>query len=177
MNKKELRARLKDIRSAIVPADEAERVRNNFLQNVKLPDGTKIATYVPTQSELNIDKLNRALGYAGYKLCLPVIQEDGSLIFREWNIYTELVQNKFGIFEPSPAGASVSPDIIIIPTLGFNKKKYRLGYGGGYYDRTLKYSKATRVAVAYAAQELKEDFQEQHDVPLDMVITEKNVII
>jgi 5-formyltetrahydrofolate cyclo-ligase len=176
LDKKELRTKLKNIRGAIVPADECEKIRNSFLQNVQLTASTVVATYIPFQSELNIDKLNRALGYAGYKLCLPAIQDGGTLAFREWNIYTELAPNKFGIPEPKEGLEDITPDIIIMPMLGFNKAKYRLGYGGGYYDRTIiNYPQALKVGVAYAAQEIAEDFQQPHDVALNLIITENMV--
>jgi 5-formyltetrahydrofolate cyclo-ligase len=175
LDKKELRTKLKILRSQITPTDEDEKVRNNFLKNVPLNPSRIIATYIPTQSELNVDKLNRALGYAGYKLCLPAIQDNGTLAFREWTIDTELAPNKFGILEPQPNLQDVTPDIIIMPLLGFNAGKYRLGYGGGYYDRTIININALKVGVAYAAQEVKESFQQPHDVPLDLIITEKMV--
>ena len=178
MDKKELRTKLKTLRSQITPTDEAERIRNNFLKNVSLNSASVIATYIPTQSELNVDKLNRALGYAGYKLCLPAIQENGTLLFREWNINTELTANKFGILEPTEGLENITPDIIILPILGFNFAKYRLGYGGGYYDRTIiNLPNALKIGVAYAAQEVKDSFQQQHDVALDMIITEEKIFL
>ena len=174
MDKKELRAKLKTLRSQIIASDQAERVRNNFLKNISVSPASIIATYIPTQSELNIDKLNRALGYIGCKLCLPCLDVSG-LVFREWGIYTELTPNKFGILEPNQKSKIKNPEIIIVPTLGFNPAKFRIGYGGGYYDRTFVSSKALKVGVAFAAQLVTENFQEAHDIPLDLIITEESV--
>lgn len=172
--KKDLRQKLKTLRSQIEPGTCGEVIRDSFLKVVKPAEGAVVATYAPVGSELSVEKLNRALGYSGYKLCLPCIGDDG-LVFREWGINTEMTTNKFGISEPNQKSEIRNPKYIIIPVLGFNAKKYRIGYGGGYYDRTLKNSDALKVGVAYAAQEVTEDFQEAHDVPLDMIITEEKI--
>ena len=114
------------------------------------------------------------MGYAGYKLCLPCITGK-QLQFREWDTQTEITENKFGIKEPGENSKTLNPEIILVPILGFNAKKFRIGYGGGYYDRTFENSRALKVGVAYAVQEIKESFEEAHDIPLDMIITEKRI--
>lgn len=175
MGKKELRTKLKNLRGKIIAGDAPEKIRDSFLKKVQPNEGARIATYIPYGSELSVDKLNRALGYAGYKLSLPTITDENGLLFREWDIHTRMVKNRFGILEPHSDSLISEPEIVIIPLLGFNAWRFRLGYGGGYYDRTLENSKALKVGIAYAGQEVEENFQEDHDVQMDMVITEKKI--
>ncbi len=65
--------------------------------------------------------------------------------------------------------------MILVPCVGFNKKKDRLGHGGGYYDRYLKDCKALKIGIAFEAQKTEADLKEENDITLDMIITEKDV--
>jgi 5-formyltetrahydrofolate cyclo-ligase len=174
MNKKELRNHFKELRANINIPLAPELIRNNFLQNAKPKAGNVIGTYSPFGSELDVGKLNRALVYLGAKLCLPTIV-DGGMVFKEVGIDTKLITNKYGILEPEDSSMTYEPSTIIIPILAFNPAKYRLGYGGGYYDKYLSQHKATKIGVAYDAQKTLESFEEPFDIKLDMIITEKSV--
>ena len=111
-------------------------------------------------------------------VCLPVVLgDDLPLELRLWEQGTPLYEAGFGTLAPSELAPQVEPDVILMPLLGFDSRGTRLGYGGGYYDRTLeKLRKKPRlIGLAFAAQELEIVPREAHDVPLDMVITEQGV--
>jgi len=93
---------------------------------------------------------------------------------RVWEDGTPLYEAGFGTLAPSELAPQAEPDVMLVPLLGFDKFGTRLGYGGGYYDRTLArmHKKPKLVGLAFAAQELDIIPREDHDVPLDMVVTE-----
>jgi 5-formyltetrahydrofolate cyclo-ligase len=90
-----------------------------------------------------------------------------------------MVQGACGVYEPSPAAPAVIPEGVLVPLLAFDAVGYRLGYGGGYYDRTLAFLRRTgrvlAIGVAYAGQEMTTLPREAHDAPLDMVLTERGI--
>src|SRR4051812_2511278 len=109
-------------------------------------------------------------------VCLPVVLgEDQPLEIRLWEQGAALYEAGFGTLAPSELSPQVEPDVIVMPLLGFDKRGTRLGYGGGYYDRTLeRLSKRPRlVGIAFAAQEIDLIPHEPHDIPLDMIVTEQ----
>jgi 5-formyltetrahydrofolate cyclo-ligase len=109
---------------------------------------------------------------------LPVvIGPEEPLELRLWEQGTALYPSGFGTLAPSELAPRAQPDLVLMPLLGFDKAGTRLGYGGGYYDRTLAgMSKKPRlIGLAFAAQELDEIPREAHDVPLDAVVTETGV--
>src|SRR5690348_310693 len=109
-------------------------------------------------------------------VCLPVVLGDGEpLSLRLWEPHAPLYEAGFGTLAPSEFAPAVEPDLIIMPLLGFDARGTRLGYGGGYYDRTLeRLSKRPRlIGLAFASQEIASIPRELHDVPLDAVVTEQ----
>jgi|TARA_B110000881_G_C18469189_1_gene460429 5-formyltetrahydrofolate cyclo-ligase len=101
------------------------------------------------------------------------------LIFRTWCPGDELQNASFGTLEPSKDKTELEPDVILAPLLAFDSRGFRLGYGGGFYDRTLeKLRKKKRVSVygiAYAAQEMDQVIKGPYDQPLDGIVTELGV--
>jgi len=107
-----------------------------------------------------------------------VVVGDGQpLELRRWEQGAALYPAGFGTLAPDELAAVVEPDVILMPLLGFDKHGTRLGYGGGYYDRTLgRISKKPRlIGFAFALQEFDHIPRGPHDVPLDAVVTEKGV--
>ena len=98
------------------------------------------------------------------------------LLFRTWRKGDPLIVHPFGMHEPPESAARVTPDVLLIPLLAFDAKGTRLGYGGGFYDRTLA-SLATKraIGIAYSGQEVAELPCHDHDHPLDSVVTENGV--
>ena len=119
-------------------------------------------------------------------LSLPVIDtKTKSMNFKKWIPNDILTQGPFGIMEPDKTQISISPQILVVPMLSFDKEFHRLGYGGGYYDKsiiTLKkhFNKEKKffitIGLAYSIQEEKKIPIEKHDMRLDYIITEKEVL-
>ncbi len=112
---------------------------------------------------------------------MPVAVGRGEpLVFRAWTKDTVLVRGLYGILEPSSDAEEVEPDIVLVPLAAFDRRGHRLGYGGGYYDRTLQGLRKTRritaAGLAFSVQEIGELPADAHDEPLDLVLTERDVI-
>lgn len=148
---------------------------------VELPPGTIVAGYSPINSELDPFPLMRALADKGATLALPVIiARNHALIFREWQPDEGLVRGPYGIFQPSSDADEVDPDIVLVPLAAFDRAGHRIGYGRGYYDRTLEnlraIKKVTVIGVAFAVQEIETVPRLPHDEQLDCVLTERELI-
>lgn len=118
-----------------------------------------------------------ALHGRGHPLCLPVVTDKvGALVFRAWAPGEALVEGVFDTRVPPPDRPVVEPTVLLVPLLAFDRAGYRLGYGGGYYDRTLAalaQNQPTSIGLAFAAQEVDTLPHEAHDRRLDWVITEQ----
>lgn len=118
-----------------------------------------------------------ALQARGHPLCLPVVTDKvGALAFRAWAPGDPLVEGVFGTQVPHPDRPAVEPTILLVPLLAFDRAGYRLGYGGGYYDRTLAalaHNRPTSIGLAFASQEVNTLPHEAHDRRLNWVITEQ----
>ena len=139
--------------------------------------GRVLAGYMPMRTE--IDPLPAMAAHQG-PVCVPVIPgPDMPLRFREWTPGCAMVPGDFGALIPAE-GAWLEPEVLIVPLLSFDRRGFRLGYGGGFYDRTLERLRArgTTLALgfAFAAQEVAEVPIEPTDQPLDAVLTETGLI-
>jgi 5-formyltetrahydrofolate cyclo-ligase len=148
---------------------------------VRVPQGAVVAGFSSIRSEINPVPLLRRFADAGARLALPAIGARGRpLAFRAWGFGEELARGQWGIREPKPEAAEVRPDIVIVPLAAFDRRGYRIGYGAGYYDLTLhalRDEKAiTAIGLAFAMQEIDEVPALPHDAPLDLVLTEREVI-
>jgi len=142
---------------------------------------TIFAGYMPIGSELDCLPLLNRLAAAGVPLCLPVVTAPGQpLVFRSWLPDDPLAPGSFGTSEPTAAAPEVSPQVLLVPMLAFDRQGHRLGYGGGYYDRTLKALRAARdggggivaIGVAFAGQLRDKVPVSEDDQPLDWILTE-----
>jgi 5-formyltetrahydrofolate cyclo-ligase len=123
-----------------------------------------------------------ALHSLGHRLVLPAIRAAGEpLDFRAWQPGEPLVPAGFGTQEPAATAPSVAPSVLLVPLLAFDAAGYRLGYGGGFYDRSLALLRAAgdtlAVGLAYADQQVAAVPREATDQPLDLVVTERRVIV
>ncbi len=137
-----------------------------------------VSGFIPYKSEISTVPLINALRRAGWQTCLPVVIAQGEpLVFREWQPGARLVPGVWDIPVPEETAAEVLPDVLLVPMLAFDVKGYRLGYGGGFYDRTLAKLRAlkavTAIGVAYHAQMMDEVPIGPYDAPLDYVMTEQ----
>ena len=139
----------------------------------------KIAIYYPSNFELNVLKILEFNNILSYDTLLPVIKKNNLMNFFSWKKNQVLLVNKLGILEPIKTKPKV-PDIMLIPLLAFDKRKYRLGYGKGFYDRYLnkylkKFKNILTVGVAFSFQRHHSLPMNQNDVKLDFIITEKGI--
>ncbi|MER1966820.1 5-formyltetrahydrofolate cyclo-ligase [Castellaniella sp. GW247-6E4] len=189
-----LRTRLKQRRAQQAPGDRdrgALLIRGRLytwlattrtrLREAGRPEPRRIAAFWSMANEPGLQALLRQWSEDGdLTVLLPaVIAPEQPLEFRRWTPDTPMRPGAYGILEPQ-GGAVPDPDIVLVPTLGFTRQGDRLGYGGGYYDRTLGALKAaghpfTALGIAWACGDLSgEDYQPAaHDVRLDGILTDK----
>ena len=175
-----LRQEARRHRARIDPASEnIEEAADLFFQKIKPEPGQAIAAYWPSGREFDPGPiLERCLG-AQHICALPVVQKDSlELRFARWDESIDLEKGEFGIMRPvlNDETEWVEPDIVIVPLLAFDRRGYRLGQGGGYYDATLRALRTkkdiTAVGVAYAQQACLFNLPvEEHDERLDWIIT------
>jgi 5-formyltetrahydrofolate cyclo-ligase len=136
-----------------------------------------VSFYWPMGDEADPRVLAMRLAARGHVLALPVVAKQKSpLVFRRWREGDPLVVHGFGMHEPAAASPVVTPDVLLVPLLAFDARGHRLGYGGGFYDRTLASLKTKlAIGVAYAGQEVDALAAMPHDHPLDMIVTELGV--
>ncbi|WP_239025012.1 5-formyltetrahydrofolate cyclo-ligase [Rhodoligotrophos defluvii] len=139
--------------------------------------GRIVAGFHAYRSEIDVVPLIAALAAAGWATALPVIiATDAPLVFRRWAPGDETIPGHFGIHVPHDRAALVEPDVVLVPMLAFDRQGYRLGYGGGFYDRTLQRLRALKpviaVGVAFAGQEVEAVPRGPFDQPLDWILTE-----
>ncbi len=178
--KEALRKFLINRRSELGPSIEFQ---SNILNNIKpLIDEIEneyIGTFISFRDELDTKKLNQYLLERKLNLALPAIDfQTKEINFFMYHKNTELKENKFSILEPKNKDKVIYPKIILIPLLGYSKSGFRLGYGGGYYDKYLSKNgigDVKKIGIAFSFQEVKEIPVEDHDERLDWILTEKHL--
>lgn len=140
-----------------------------------------VGVYVAMRSEIDPAPLAGALMNRHIALALPVAERRaGAMAFRAWALGDSLVPGIFKTFVPPPGREAVRPSVIIVPLLAFDRTGARLGYGGGYYDRTIQALRATgslyAIGLAYAFQEVAAVPVNEHDELLDAIATEREFI-
>ncbi|MES2320477.1 MAG: 5-formyltetrahydrofolate cyclo-ligase [Pseudomonadota bacterium] len=132
-----------------------------------------LAVYWPLPGEPDLSAAYAELAAGGVRLALPVVVErHAALGFAEWTPGQAMLADRMGIAVPAVLRMVERPPALLIPCLGFNAERYRLGYGGGFYDRTLEAQpRALAVGVAYACQQAQ-FASAAHDIALDVLITE-----
>ncbi|MET3123733.1 5-formyltetrahydrofolate cyclo-ligase [Oxalobacteraceae bacterium GrIS 2.11] len=131
-----------------------------------------VGAYNPIQGEPSLYEIFPALAEIGIKLALPSVPAtDHALTFSAWTPGDELMKDRYGVLVPLETAPLVKPDVLFIPCVGYTAEGYRLGYGGGYYDRTLaEHPKPQTVGIAYRISMCELEIQ-QHDIPMDLIIT------
>ena len=148
---------------------------------VPIPASAVVSGYSPMKSELNPVPLMRMLSGLGAQIALPVVKGRGKpLIMRAWSFGAPLSPGVWGIREPTADAPEVFPDIMLVPLATIDRAGHRIGYGAGYYDMTIARIRAMKpmiaIGLAFAAQESDKIPAEPHDAPLDLVLTERDVI-
>ncbi|RME15691.1 MAG: 5-formyltetrahydrofolate cyclo-ligase [Alphaproteobacteria bacterium] len=142
--------------------------------------GRPLAGFMPIRTEINPLPVMADFAAAG-KVGVPVVEGAGKpLSFRRWRPGTTMVPGPFGALVPE-TGGEVIPEVLIVPLVAFDRAGGRLGYGGGFYDRTLELLRAAgpvfAVGFAYAAQEAESLPLEPTDQPLDAIVTEAETLV
>ncbi|MEX2642553.1 MAG: 5-formyltetrahydrofolate cyclo-ligase [Acetobacterales bacterium] len=140
-----------------------------------------VAGFWPIGDEIDVRPTLVRLAASGWDCALPVTPPPGQpLGFRRWRHGDAMVRGRFGTSEPGPEAAILVPTLLIVPLLAFDRRGGRIGYGAGYYDRTLaalrKAQPTLTVGAAYALQEIERVPVDERDQPLDWVVTEKEAI-
>lgn len=135
----------------------------------------RLGFFWPFKGEFDPRPLARRLHARGVLLALPVVVASAApLVFRPWAPGNRLVPGVWNI--PVPAeGEPVTPDVLLVPLVGFDAGRYRLGYGGGYYDRTLTAMtpRPFVIGIGFALSRLASIHPQPHDIPMDLIVTEE----
>ncbi|MFN4090044.1 MAG: 5-formyltetrahydrofolate cyclo-ligase [Alphaproteobacteria bacterium] len=164
--------------AAATAPDAGAALADRFRAVVPCPPGAAVSGFWPMGDEIDVRPLLKALHMCGHPVGLPVAGPRGTVLaFRRWTPETILVPGIFGTSEPPADAAGVEPDILLVPLLAFDRGGNRLGYGGGYYDRTLAALRARRpvvaIGVGFAAQCVSAVPHGPFDQPLDWIVTEE----
>ena len=140
-----------------------------------------IAGYYPSNYEVNILNFLKAASEKKFKIALPVISSFNKMSFKSWVFKEPLYINKFGILEPKNSNKEIIPDLIMVPMVAFDKYLNRIGYGAGYYDRSLQKisknkKKIVSLGIANSFQQCKKIPVNKHDFKLDYIFTERGII-
>ena len=179
-----IRKKQKIIRDKIFnnePSHFALNLFNELFEKINFQEINIVSSFISINSEINTRDLNNLIFNKNKILCLPVIEKKNShLIFRQFKSEENFVKGHMNISEPQNNNKILNPELIFVPCLAFDNKGNRLGYGGGYYDRTFAYLNKINhrfISVAYAYEDQKLDYIpiDKFDFKVDYVITEKNL--
>ena len=181
--KRQLRQAMQEGRRALamgMAAAEASIARH-YADHPILAFAPSIAGYMAIRGELDVLPIFRLMAPYRKQTALPCISDSGELQFRAWNQGEPLVRHpRLGVEEPLPTAPSIRPAVVLVPLLAFDASGYRLGYGAGYYDRTIAQMREFPtpplfIGVAHSRQEVAHVPTEPHDARLDGILTELGV--
>lgn len=178
--KSALRRPMRERRAAMAAAapEAASRVAALVAAAFAPASGAVVAGYWPMRDELDPRPTLAALAGRGCRVALPVVAGEGQpLVFRAWEIDEKLEPGLYGTVQPGADADMVEPQLLLIPMLAFDRTGRRLGYGGGFYDRTLAALRGRfavqAIGIAYADQEVEAVPAGPEDARLDGVVTER----
>lgn len=178
--KRELRKKAGKKRKALhgeIGPKARKLIRDMGLDFLELERPGVVSGFHPYGTEIDCTALLHRLAEEGWTTCLPVVTGPAEpLTFRVWTRDEPLESGAWDIPTPQSAAPSVKPDVMLVPLLAFDAQGYRLGYGGGFYDRTTELARGERdiiaIGVAFSGQEVKQVPRGKHDEPLDWMLTE-----
>jgi len=149
-------------------------IKSNFKKK-----NLKLALYYPASFEINVLKLLENKYMSNKTILLPVIEKNNKMNFFSWKKNYVLLVNNYGMLEPLKSKVKI-PNLLLVPILAFDREKYRLGYGKGFYDRYLnkylkKFNNILTVGVAFSFQRYHKLPKNKNDVKLDYILTEKGI--
>ncbi|MEO9781946.1 MAG: 5-formyltetrahydrofolate cyclo-ligase [Sedimentitalea sp.] len=183
--RKSERARLREARKVLASAERKEianalmaglrRVVEDRLRRSEQP---VVSFYWPIQDEPDLRPLMNELCETGVDIALPLVETRAApLVFRRWTPQTRMVRGHWNIPVPPSDAPIVMPDLVLAPLVGWDSDGYRLGYGGGYFDRTLAAvtRKPIAVGIGFQSSKLATIYPQPHDIALDLILTEQGV--
>ncbi len=183
----ELRALRSALRSRLIAAREAlpadihaqlsRKVERHLGALVDALNPAVLAFCWPFRSEFDARALVSGRLPGGLHACLPVVMDnDSPLEFREWTPNSEMIEDRYDIHIPA-RGAALRPDAILMPLNGFDAAGYRLGYGGGYFDRSLAAiaPRPRAIGVGFELARIDSIRPQAHDLPMDFIVTEAGI--
>lgn len=187
MTPKELKAQYRNERLAArdgIPADE--RIEKGLAMAshggdaIDVQPGTIVSGFLPIRSEVDIRPLMARLRERGARLCVPVILDRSTIVFRELVPGAALIATGFGTSGPGPDAAVLDPAVMLVPLSAFDRIGHRIGYGAGHYDRAIdrlhqKGLNPRLIGIAFDCQEVPSVPAEPHDVRLDAILTESGL--
>lgn len=154
---------------------------DKLIEKINFKNMKSVSSFISINTEINTNKLNSYILSKNKTLCLPVIiKKNDHLTFRQFTKFEDMIDGFMKIKEPPITNKVISPELLFVPCLAFDLNGFRLGYGGGYYDKTLNYLKKNKknpISVGYAFddQKILEVPKDNFDMKLDYVITEKKL--
>lgn len=179
------RARLRAERQTLSVAEReavgqalAAHLRNVLRDRFDDGQNRVLSLYWPIKGEPDLRPLMAELHGAGVTIALPLVETKAApLVFRRWTPETKMVRGDWNIPVPPPDAPAVDPDIVLAPLVGWDGAGYRLGYGGGYFDRTLaaRSPRPFAIGIGLQAARLATIYPQPHDIALDVILTETGV--
>lgn len=179
------RTRLREARQALAVAERREigtaianHLRELLDRRFAGARGRVFSAYWPIKGEPDLRPLMAELHDAGVTVALPIVETRfAPLVFRRWTPETKMVRGDWNIPVPPPDAPEVRPDITLAPLMGWDGEGYRLGYGGGYFDRTLASldPRPFTIGIGLQSSRLATIYPQPHDIPLDTILTEAGV--
>lgn len=170
----------KDLRAS--DSHAVEELAKQVIQALNGLQNPVVSGYVAIGDELDVSASLEALQEMGASIVLPVAGKSGEVLsFRPWSSGDKLEKGRLSTYHPSAKTGALDPDVLLVPLVAFDCQGYRLGFGGGYYDRTLfalrEKKKIAAYGIGYDGQEVERVPREGHDEQLDGIITPTRIII
>ena len=183
MTKQNLKRRLRAARIQLpkcVVRKKSLRIHRRLIRMPAYRVAQRVACYVSVNNEVDTKTLIRATLREGKRVGVPIARQDGVMDFQAIAGLKGLRTAHYGLREPVPNPNAILPphtiDSILIPGIAFDRYGHRIGSGKGYYDRFLTRTKAVRIGLAYAFQIIDRVPAEPHDVKMDFIVTESEII-
>ena len=158
----------------------SQSIARQFADHPILAFAPSFAGYRAMRGELDVMEIFKVMERYSKRTALPSVTPEKTLVYREWKLGDPLTRHTLGMEEPLPEAPEITPEIILVPLLAFDGEGYRLGYGGGYYDRTIEIMRQSAkpplfFGVGFSMQEVNLVPTNEQDAPLDGVLTELGV--